>query len=184
MIARERIEQITLMALTALLLLVLAFYLALLPQWNKLQRVQGDSAKTIAELDKARQHVGMLPLIRQQCKTLETSVAEQEQAFVGNGTFDGFWEVIKRCADQTGLQLANVRQRTDVRLQRSSSYAEQWIVLDTVAPYHVIGKWIDAMERVSPFVRIISIKVRSDEQTRGNHQAEITVSFLTRSAAP
>jgi len=185
MITRERIEQIALMVLAALVLLVVSFYLILRPQWSKLQRVQRDTEQVTTELDKARAQVDLLPRLQEQCKTLEATVARQEAQFVGNGTFDVFWELVKRCADQTGLQLANVRRRGDgVTVLRGPVYAEQWVVLDTTAPYHVIGEWISSVERASPFVRIVSITVKGSDQVRGMHSAEVTLSFLTRSISP
>jgi len=184
MMTREQIEQMTLMVLAVAILLVGSFYAIVKPQWARLQRVSTESQQVKANLASARAKVDTLPSLMRQCRSIEAAVTRQERQFVGDGNFDTYLGVIKRCADAVGMSLGTVQLRTDVNVTRGAVFAERWVTVDTQAPYHTIGAWIAMMEQESPFIRVVRAAVNSGNDPSGKHPATLTVAFLTKSAKP
>jgi Tfp pilus assembly protein PilO len=184
MMTREQIEQIILMVLAAAILLAGAFYAIVKPQWTRLQNVGTESAQVKAELAVAREKVDTLPRLMRQCRNIEEAVTRQERQFVGDGNFDTYLGIIKRCADAVGMSLGTVQLRSDVNVVRGKVFVERWVTFDTIAPYHTIGAWIAMIEQETPFVRMVSASVRGGDGLSGKHPATLTVAFLTINTKP
>ncbi len=184
MMTREQIEQVTLMVLAAAVLLAISFYAIIKPQWSRLQQVTTEAQQVKTDLAAARAQVDLLPHLKQQCRSSDEAVTCQERLFVGDGKFDTYLGIIKRCADVVGMSLGTVQLRRDVNVPRGPAFLERWITIDTVAAYHTIGAWIAMMEQDMPFVRVVSVTVRSGDEPSGKHPATLTVAFLTKSAKP
>ena len=184
MMTREKIEQITLMVLAVAILLAGSFYAIVKPQWSRLQRVGTESQQVKTDLANARAKVDLLPRLMQQCRGIEATVTSQERLFIANGSLDACLEVIKRCADVVGMSLDTVQLRSDVNVPRGPAFLERWVTFDTQAPYHTLGAWIAMMEQEMPFVRVVSITMRSGDDATVKHPATLKVAFLVKSAKP
>jgi Tfp pilus assembly protein PilO len=181
---RERMEQIVLMVLAMAVLLVGSFYAIVMPQWTRLQGVRTESQRVKTELADARAKVDGLPRLMQKCRVKEATVTSQERQFVGDGNFDAYLDLIKRCADGAGMSLGTVQLRGDVTVPRGPAFVEHWVTVDTKAPYHTIGAWIALLEKASPFVRVIGASVRTGDTRSGQHAATITIAFLAKHGTP
>ena len=182
---REKIEQLALVVVGSMTVLAAAFYLMLKPQWQRLMTVRAESGDVAAKLADAQSKVANLPNLKQSTKKMEARVAALEHDLVGNGSFDAFVTVIKHAADRAGIDLKTVRQRDDkLSVPRGAYHAERWVTVETVAPYHALGKWMSTLESQSPFVRIVAIRARAAPDCSGAHEAEITVSFLVKRVLP
>lgn len=182
---REQLEQIILAVIGGAAVLVTAYYLVIKPQTAKLSAMAADARRIETALSDAQRKVHALPRLKAACRALEQRVAAADQLLIGDGSFDGFLAVIKSSADAAQLELHHVRPRDTLPVvDRGPAYAEHFVIVDTSAPYHALGKWLAALEASSPYVRIHALSVSSSPVDGGIHPASVTLGFLAKRTTP
>jgi len=182
---REQIEQIILAVIGGAAMLVAAYHLVIKPQMAKLSAMTTDAKRIDAALSDAQRKVSALPRLKSSCRLLEQRVAAADQLLIGDGSFDGFLTVIKSSADTASLELRHVRPRDSLPVvDHGTAYQEHFVVVDTVAPYHVLGAWLAALEATSPYVRVHALSISSTPADGGFHPASVTLGFLAKRSSP
>jgi len=176
---KEQIEHIALMAIGCIAVGYVSVAFVFKPQWKKFKKSATESVEIQDKLERARSKVNSLPGLRKNTRALDAAVAEEERR-LKEDSFEAFVKTIKNAAIKAGVELKRIRPRDDVEIARGSQYAERWVTVETRAPYHVIGRWMKGFEEQSPYVRVVSITIRSSQGSAGFHEADLTVGFLVK----
>ncbi len=177
---REQIEYTILISIGCLAVLYVCFVFLLKPQWGKLKKNAKLQSELITKLNKAKGKIRRIPKLKKSVKKFQDEVSKEEKKLLDN-EFKIFVEMVKNAAEKSGLKFSKIQPRNDIAIKRSKYYTEKWVVLESKAPYHVLGKWLHELEKQSSYIRIVNLSVNSKESDLGIHNTKVTVGFLTKS---
>jgi Tfp pilus assembly protein PilO len=177
---REQLEYIVLISIGCIAVLYVCFVFLLKPQWGKLKKDTEQQSQLTIKLEKAQGKIRRLPALKKSVKAFQDEVSKEEKKLLDN-EFKIFVKMVKNATEKSGLKLNKIQPRNDIAIQRSKFYTEKWVVLETKAPYHVLGKWLYELEKQSSYIRIVNLSVKAHKKDMGIHNAKVTVGFLTKS---
>ena len=177
---REKIQRTALIALVIAIVIAGSYMFVLRPRLAKWQEISAGSAELDGKLTEAQTKADSVPRLQRRTRELSEAVRGQESLMIQGGEFSDFLYVIKSASDEAELGLENVQPRVDIGTIKRGVYDERWVRIQTEAAYHALGRFMAALERSSPYVRIVEAEVRAQSGDVGSHSAYVTVSFLVK----
>ena len=177
---REKTQRIALIALVIAIVVAGSYMFVLRPRLAKWREIATGNVELNAKLDEAQTKADSIPRLQRRTRELSEAVKGRESLMVPGGEFSDFLYVIKSAADEAELSLENVQPREDIGTIKRGAYDERWVRIQTEAAYHALGRFMAALERSSPYLRVVEAEVRAQSGDTGNHSAYVTVSFLVK----
>jgi len=177
---REQLEYTVLISIGCMAVLYVSFVFLLKPQWGKLKENVVRQSELTTKLEKAKGKIQRIPILKKNVKKFQKKVSTEEEKLLDN-EFKIFVKMVKNATEKSGLKLSKIQPKNDVAIKRSKYYTEKWVVLESKAPYHVLGKWLYELEKQSSYIRIVNLSVKARSKDMGIHNARVTIGFLTKS---
>ena len=177
---REQIEYTVLISIGCIAVLYVCFVFLLKPQWGKFKKNTELQSELTVKLETAQGKIRRLPALKKNVKKLQAELLTEEKKLL-DSEFGIFVKMIKNATEKSGLKLNKIYPKNDVAIPRSEFYTEKWVAIESKAPYHVFGEWLYELEKQSPYIRIVSLSVKSQKKDMGIHDAKVTIGFLTKS---
>ena len=149
----------------------------LVPQWKQWGR-QGTELKSLQEqVTQARRLLAQLPGVEQNQALLSSQVAIRPTLISPQEQLPELMDRIAQVARASRLRLSSLKPGAEISglTAGPSGYVEVPIEIETLAGYHQVGAFLDALESSEHLLRVQSLEIATGGRDMWNHRTRITL---------
>lgn len=169
---KEQLEKSILGIILGIIALVLLMTLVFGPNLKKISRLRGQIREQSGKAANAEREVSDLARLRLSLKGLEGRVGQYKKD-MPLATPDWLLERLNILAGETEIDFDKIEPRGYIT--QAGLYWLQGLHIELKTDYHKLGRFINKLENLSPFIKVIDLSIVSNKDNINKHVVKLTV---------
>ncbi len=176
---KDRKEVLILAVVLSVVILVLYFYLLLLPQSMRLTDIFGKFCRTMSELKVADSDIAGMNDFKKKIDAYKEKVNYYERRLPAEHQIPSLLENLSSMAKNSGIKILGITpiqiSAKEQAAQRAKVYKEIPIQVSAKSGYHELGTFLSNLERADRFMKVVDIEIRANKATPKKHDVELLI---------
>lgn len=169
---KEQLEKIIFGGIVGTIVIVVLITLILGPNLRRIGELRTKIRKQRDKVIKAEREVSELARIRLNLKRLEDQVKKYQQD-MPLATPDWLLERLNILANEEGIDFDRIEPKGHIT--EIGPYWLQGLYVELKTDYHRLGRFINKLENLSPFIKIIDLSITGNKENINKHIVKLTV---------
>lgn len=171
-IPKEQLKKIILWGVVCIIVIVVLITLVFSPNLRKIGTLRANIRKERSKVVKAEKEVLELAKIKLNLKRLEDQI-EKYQQDMPLATPDWLLERLNTLANEIGIEFDRIEPKGYI--SQIGPYGLQGLYVELKTDYHRLGRFINKLENLSPFIKVIDLSIAGNKDDIRKHIIKITV---------
>lgn len=171
-IPKEQLEKIILGGVVGTIVIVVLITLILGPNIRRIGELRAKIHKERGKVVKAEREVSELARIKLNLKRLEDQI-KQYQEDMPLATPDWLLERLNTLANKEGIDFDRIEPKGHIT--HIGPYWLQGLYVELKTDYHRLARFINKLENLSPFIKIIDLSIAGNKENINKHIVKLTV---------
>lgn len=169
---KEQLQKIILGSIVGIIILVVLVTVIFGPNIRRMRELRGQINKEGNKVIKAEQEVSGLAKLKLNLKRQEEEI-KWYQLDMPLATPDWLLERLNSLAGETGIDFDKIEPKGYIT--KAGSYWLQGLYIEVKTDYHRLGIFINKLENLSPFIKILDLSITGNKDDIKRHIVKLTV---------
>lgn len=171
-LSKEQLEKIILGAIGGIIVVVVLFTFVFGPNLRKIGELRAKIRDQKDKVLRAEGEVSGLIRVRLNLMKLDEKI-KKYQKDMPQATPDWLLERLNHLATETGINFDKIEPKGYIT--QVGSYWLQGLYIELRTDYHTLGRFINELENMSPFLRVLDLSIAGNKDDLKRHIVKLTV---------
>lgn len=180
-LSKEQLEKIILGSVLSLIIVIVLITLVFAPTFKRIRENRVKIAEEKKKVQKAEDEISNISGLKSNLNKMKEQLVQYYKN-MPEATPDWLLGRLNSIADETGINFDKIEPKG--RIEQVDSYDLQGLYLELKTDYHRLGIFINKLENLSPFIKILDLSITGNKSDVNKHIVKLTVGAYVSKKLP